>query len=258
MATGLDFTRSLSPDRCGVFCEPGRAEVRRFLGRRCRERQARGSPHRRDPAGRQRGVRRRLRHGRHDRRPARPRAAGEPAASGARTRHAADRRGAHLDGGAGDGDQRARAHRAVVHRLPGRGHHRRGARQGSHHRRHPRAHPQRAGRRAHRDRRRVPGREPDDEGRDDARPRRLGHDRRRARGRPRRRRLRDLHRRRRRVHRRPADRADRAAPRPRLHRGDARAGRQRREDPCCGAWNTPAATTSPSTCVRRSPTRTAR
>ena len=55
------------------------------------------------------------------------------------------------------------------------------------------------------DRRRLPGRL-DDARRDDARPRRLGHDGRRARRRARRRRLRDLHGRRGRLHRRPAHR----------------------------------------------------
>ncbi len=64
----------------------------------------------------------------------------------------------------------------------------------------------------------------------DARPRRLGHDCRRARGSARRRRLRDLHGRRRRPHRRPADRPERAqAARGQLRRdaGDGRLGRTR-------------------------------
>ena len=64
--------------------------------------------------------------------------------------------------------------------------------------------------------------------RHDARPRRLGHDRRRARGRGRRRRLRDLHRRRGRLQRRPADRARRAQAADRLVRRDARDGGLRR------------------------------
>ena len=77
-------------------------------------------------------------------------------------------------------------------------------------------------------RRRLPGRL-DRLRRDDARPRRLGHDRRRARRRARRRRLRDLHRRRGRLHRRPAPRAGGAqAARGQLRR-DARDGRLRRE-----------------------------
>ncbi len=68
----------------------------------------------------------------------------------------------------------------------------------------------------------------DDAGRDDARPRRLRHDGRRARGGARRRRLRDLHRRRRRLQRRPAHRPGRAQAARGLVRGDARPGRERR------------------------------
>ena len=83
----------------------------------------------------------------------------------------------------------------------------------------------------HRHRRRLPGREPGQQGDHHAGPRRLRHDRRRARRRPQGRRVRDLHRRRRRLHRRPAHRAERAQGRPHLHRGDARAGRLRRQDP---------------------------
>ena len=62
----------------------------------------------------------------------------------------------------------------------------------------------------------------DCQGRDHARPRRLGHDRGRDRRRARRRRLRDLHRRRRRVQRRPADRPGGAQDRAGLVRRDAR------------------------------------
>ena len=61
-------------------------------------------------------------------------------------------------------------------------------------------------RRPDRPRRRLPGRLERHPGRDHARPRRLRHDRGRARRGARRRRLRDLHRRRRRLQRRPADR----------------------------------------------------
>ena len=74
----------------------------------------------------------------------------------------------------------------------------------------------------------------------------------------RRRRVRDLHRRRRRLHRRPADRADGPQARPRHLRGDARAGRRAAPRSCtCGASSTPAATTSRSTCARRSASWTA-
>ena len=62
---------------------------------------------------------------------------------------------------------------------------------------------------------------------DDARPRRLRHDRRRAGGGARRRGVRDLYGCRRRLQRRPADRARSAQARPGLVRGDARAGRER-------------------------------
>ena len=64
--------------------------------------------------------------------------------------------------------------------------------------------------------------------RHDARPRRLGHDRRRARRRRRRRGVRDLHRRPGRLLRRSADRAQRAQAADRLLRRDARDGRLRR------------------------------
>ena len=93
--------------------------------------------------------------------------------------------------------------------------------------------PDREGARAggDRDRRRLPGRQPGHQGHHHARPRRLGHDRGRARRGARGRRLRDLHRRRRRLHRRPADRAQRPQARPDLLRGDAGDGGLRREDP---------------------------
>ena len=81
----------------------------------------------------------------------------------------------------------------------------------------------------HRARRRLPGRLHRLRG-DDARPRRLRHDRGRAGRRARRRRLRDLHRRRGRLLRRPADRRRaRASCRAITLRGDARDGRHRRE-----------------------------
>ena len=87
----------------------------------------------------QRRRRGRLRDGRHHRRAARPRRAGDAAAAAARARHAAHRRRADLDGAAGDGDRPARPQGAVVHRLPGRRDHRLRARQGQDHRHHARA-----------------------------------------------------------------------------------------------------------------------
>ena len=79
--------------------------------------------------------------------------------------------------------------------------------------------------------RRLPGRQPGQQGRHDARPRRLGHHRRRAGRRAEGRRLRDLHRRRRHLHRRPAHRAQRPAAR---HRhASRRCSRWRRAGPRC-------------------------
>ena len=69
------------------------------------------TPDRRHQAGRPRRRGRRVRDGRHHRRPARPRPAGQPAAATPRARHAADRRRAHLDGPARDGDRRTSATR---------------------------------------------------------------------------------------------------------------------------------------------------
>ena len=75
----------------------------------------------------------------------------------------------------------------------------------------------------------------------------------------RRRRLRDLHRRRRRLHRRPADRAERPAHRADHLRGDAGAGRLRREGAaCCAASSTPAGSACRSTSARRTRTTPAR
>jgi aspartate kinase len=125
---------------------------------------------------------------------------------GARARHPAHLRRAHLDVAAGDGAGRAQGARQVVHRVAGRDHHRRGARQGPHRRHHAGPGEGSARRRQRRDRRRLPGRLAGHEGHHHARAGRVRHDRGRARRRARRRRLRDLHRRRRRVHRRPAHR----------------------------------------------------
>ena len=91
------------------------------------------------------------------------------------------------------------------------------------------------------------------QGRDDARPRRLGHHRRRARRRDRRRGVRDLHRRRRRVQRRPADRARRPQAARRL--ASRRCSRWRRPAPACCSCarsSTPATTASASTADRAS------
>ena len=53
-----------------------------------------------------------------------------------RVGHAPDRRRADLDGPAGHGHRRPRRQGPVLHRQPGRRHHRRRPRQGAHHRRH--------------------------------------------------------------------------------------------------------------------------
>ena len=89
-------------------------------------------------------VRRRVRHGRHDRRAARPRPAGQPAAARPRAGHAADRRRADLDGPGGHGDRQPGPRGALVHRLAGRRDHRLLARPRPHHRRDARADPGRA------------------------------------------------------------------------------------------------------------------
>ncbi len=68
--------------------------------------------------GRPRRRRRRLRDGRHHRRAARPRRAGDAAAAAARARHAAHRRRADLDGAGRDGDRRPRPQGAA--RSPAR------------------------------------------------------------------------------------------------------------------------------------------
>ena len=79
-----------------------------------------------------------------------------------------------------DGDQRPRPPRDLAHRLAGRDRHRHVAHEGPHPRGARRPHPRRARRGLDRPRRRLPGRV-DRARRHDARPRRLGHDRRRAR-----------------------------------------------------------------------------
>ena len=193
--------------------------------------QAGGPP---DRPGQEAGPRRRgrgLGDGRQHRRAARPRQRRQPAAAGPRARHAAHRRRADLDGAGRDGDLRPRLHRALLHRLAGRGDHRLGPRPGQDHRHHARPDHQGPRRRPHRDRGRLPGGQPGHQGDHHPRPRRHRHHRGRARRRARRRGVRDLHRRRRRLHRRPPAGADRPPARPRLHRGDAGDGGVRREDP---------------------------
>ena len=143
----------------------------------------------------------------------------------ARARHARLGRRAHLVRARRDGDHRPRPRGDVAHRLAGRHRHRRAAHEGEDHRGARAPHPRGARPRRDRPRRRLPGRLRRVAGRHDARPRRLGHDGRRARRRARRRRLRDLHGRRRRVHGRSARRPGRPQTRRRHPRGDARDGR---------------------------------
>ena len=149
----------------------------------------------------------------------------------ARARHAADLRRARGDGAALDGVRRAGPRGDLVHRLAGRHPHERSPLRRAHHRGPAVPHRGRARSRQGRDRRRLSGRVV--QARDhDARPRRLGHHRGRARRRAARRLLRDLQRRRRRVHRRPA----RSSPAAELlavdqPRRDARARRAGREGP---------------------------
>ena len=188
-----------------------RAEIRRILGIRCRADPPRRRTHRRNQEAGQRRRRRRLGDGRHHRRPARPGQAGVPGAAAARDGHAADRGRADLERAGRDGHRLAGRAGPLVHRVAGRRHHHRHARQRQDHRRH--AEPAAVGARRGPDRagRRLPGRQPGQQGRHHARPRRVGHHRRRAGRGAERRRLRDLHRRRRHLHRRPAHRAQRAA-----------------------------------------------
>ena len=98
--------------------------------------------------GRPRGRRGRVGDGRHHRRADRPRPAGHPAARRPRARHAAHRRRADLDGAAGHGDRQPRPRGPVLHRQPGRRHHRLRPRQGPHHRRHAGPDPRRRSTRA--------------------------------------------------------------------------------------------------------------
>ena len=123
---------------------------------------------------------------------------------------------------------------------------------GPHEGAHPRGegppHPRGARRRQDRPGRGLPGRLAELARRDHARPRRLGHHRRRPRRRARRRGLRDLHRRRRRVQRRPAHRARGPQAAGAHLRGDARdVGRPARACCSCARSSTRATTASRST-----------
>ena len=102
-----------------------------------------------------------------------------PAPAPARDGHAALDRRADLVRAVRDGDQRPRPRGDLADRLAGRDRHRHLAHQGAHPRRPRRPHHERARRGQDRARRRLPGRL-DQPRRDDARPRRLGHDRGRA------------------------------------------------------------------------------
>ena len=161
-----------------------RAEVRRILGGRRRADPAGRRAHRRNQEAGQRRRRGGLRDGRHHRRAARPGPAGLPGAPAARARHAADRRRADLQRPGRHGHRVTGRARPLVHRIAGRRHHHRHPRQRQDHRRHPgpaahrpRRGPDRAGRR-------LPGRQPGQQGRHHPGPRRLGHHRGRAGGRP--------------------------------------------------------------------------
>ena len=141
----------------------------------------------------------------------------------------------------------------LVHGQPGGHHHRHHPHEGQDPRGEggPAARVARAGRRPGRGR--LPGRL-EQTGRHDARARRLGHDGRGTRGRPRGGSLRDLHRRLGGLHRRPARRADRAPPTQDLLRGDARDGSDRRAGFSPSARSSsPGTTRYRSTCAPASP-----
>ena len=212
------------------FCSGARrTEVRWILGLRRRADPPRRRTHRGDQEAGQRRRRGGLGDGRHHRRPARPGQAGLSGAAAAGNGHAADRRRADLQRAGRDGHRLAGRAGPVVHRVAGRRDHHRHPRQRQDHRRHARPAAVGARRGPDRARRRLPGRQPGQQGRHHARPRRVGHHRRRTGRGAERRRLRDLHRRRRHLHRRPAHRAQRPAAGHRVVRGDARARRVRRQ-----------------------------
>ena len=163
-------------------------EVRRHLRGRRRAHQARGGAHRAQrrsgqprgggAVGARQAHRRARRHG--------PRGLRSPAP--ARDGHAALDRGAHLVRPGRDGDQRPRPRGDLADRVPGRDRHGLRAYQGAHPRGQGPPHPGCARRRKDRARGRLPGGLPGLARRDHARPRRVGHHRRRARRRARRRR----------------------------------------------------------------------
>ena len=155
------------------------------------------------------------RHGQDHRRPAQAGGRRELGPADPRGRHAAERRGAHLHVPAVHGPGRAGGRGHVLHRQPGRHHHRHGPHPGQD-RRGPggpaAGHPRRRGRPGG-------GRLPGGVGRarrDHARAGRLGHHRGGPGRRARCRRVRDLHRRPRRVQRRSPHRARRASKLPRV------------------------------------------
>ena len=153
--------------------------------------------------------------------------AGQRAPAPARARHADLRRRADLELALRDGDPRPRPRGDLAHGLAGGDRHRHDARQGEDRRRPRPPHPRGARPGSNRARRGLPGRV-DRPGRDDARARRLRHDRGRARRGARRRALRDQHRRPGRLHRRPP---------PRRERAQARGGLASRR---CSRWRPPA------------------
>ena len=235
--------------------QPGGDEVRRHLGGGHRGDQARrAADRRRARAGppvvavlsaRGKTTDRAARGGARDLRAPRP----------PRDGHAALDRRADLLRALRDGDQRPRPPRDLADRLAGGDRHRLLPHQGADHRRARRPHPPGARGGLDRAGRRLPGRLHRQPRRDHARPRRLGHDRGRARRRPRRRGLRDLHRRRRRLHRRsrgssPTRASCRSSPTRRCWRWPPRAPR------CCSCArsSTRATTASASTAAARSRT----
>ncbi len=193
------------------------------------------------------------RHGEDDRRAHPPGQHRQHDPAAPRVRHARQHRGADLDVAAGDGAGRPRRRGAVVHREPGRHHHRRrphaGQDQGGQGRSPPRGPRRRQGAGG----RRLPGRlgRPRDH---HPRPRRVRRHRRGAGRHPRRRRVRDLHRCHGRVHRRPPAGARGPPHQPDLVRRDARDGCFGRPGADARApSSSPATTTSRCTYAAASP-----
>ena len=136
----------------------GGDEVRRHLGGRHRQAEARRRAPRRRPRGRHEGGCRPVRDGQDDRRPDPARPRGLVGAAPARVRHARLDRRADLERALRDGDPRPRPRGGVVHRLAGGHRHRRQPHQGEDRRGARRADPRRARRGQDRARRRLPGR----------------------------------------------------------------------------------------------------